>query len=161
MMIFAYGSNMNITRLRARVPSARKTRNVYLPDYTLACNKVSKDGSAKANIVPAENAQVWGVIFEIDDAQKGNLDAAEGLGRGYNETTLTFFDENGNEHEAQVYIADPIATDNNLRPYDWYQNYILTGATENDLPQNYIQQLAAIEFDIDRDEERREENMLS
>lgn len=159
MLIFAYGSNMSSARLRKRCSSARKVVNAYLPEYMFACNKVSKDGSAKANILPAMNAIVWGVIFEIDDNQKSNLDAAEGLGAGYNEATCTIFDSVGNGYRAQIYIADPDATDNSRRPYDWYRQYILTGARENDLPQDYVEQLESIEFEVDADHERRQRNI--
>lgn len=96
MLIFAYGSNMNLNRLTQRVPSAVKFCNVFLPGYKLVCNKVSKkDGSAKANIIKTDNLAelVWGVLFNINSNEKPLLDKAEGLGKGYNEDTLTVSDE--------------------------------------------------------------------
>ena len=85
MLIFAYGSNMNINRLTQRVPSATKVSNVFLTGYKLMCNKVSRnDGSAKANIEKSDIATdiVWGILFEIDNNEKPMLDKAEGLGKG-------------------------------------------------------------------------------
>lgn len=160
MLIFAYGSNMNLNRLTQRVPSAVKTSNAFLPGYKLVCNKVSKDGSAKANIIKTDNLAelVWGVLLTIDSDEKALLDKAEGLGKGYNEDTLIFFDETNNPYPAQVYIADSNVINNNLLPYDWYKEFIVTGAIQNELPADYILQLQSIICSRDNDEERRTKN---
>lgn len=161
MVIFAYGSNMNLNRLTQRVPSAVKFCNVFLPGYKLICNKVSKkDGSAKANILRTDNPAevVLGVLFTIDNNEKALLDKAEGLGKGYNEETLTFFDEANNSYTAQIYVADSKAIDNNLLPYDWYKEFIVSGAILNNLPAEYISKLQSITCIRDNDEERRMKN---
>jgi gamma-glutamylcyclotransferase len=160
MLIFAYGSNMNINRLTQRVPSAVKVTNAFLPGYKLVCNKVSKDGSAKANIIKTDNPVelVWGVLFSININEKSFLDKAEGLGKGYNEDTLTFFDEANNSYAAQIYFADSKAIDNNLFPYDWYKEFIVSGSIQNKLPAEYISQLQSIACIPDHDEERRMKN---
>lgn len=159
MKIFAYGSNMNLNRLKERAPSANKLLNAYIKNHTIKCNKVSsKDRSSKANIVETGNDDdiVWGVIFEIDDSEKPNLDEYE---KGYNESTLSFLDSENNPHEAQVYIADESAINEDLLPYDWYKEYIVSGAKENDLPQEYIEKLEAINFIEDTNTERRDKNL--
>lgn len=160
MLIFAYGSNMNLNRLAKRVTSAEKVTNAFLTGHRVVCNKISNDGSAKANIiktdVPAES--VWGVLFSIDSNQKALLDKAEGLGKGYNEGTLTFFDETNNSYVAQIYIADSNSIDNTLLPYDWYKEFIVTGGIQNKLPADYISQLQSIPCVPDPDEKRRLKN---
>lgn len=160
MLIFAYGSNMNLNRLLQRVPSAVKVSNAFLPGFKLLCNKESKDGSAKANIIKTDipGELVWGVLFNIDNKEKPLLDKAEGLGLGYNEDTLTFFDELNNSHFAQVYIADSKSINNHLLPFDWYKDFIVTGAIQNKLPAEYILQLQSIVCITDPDEERRTKN---
>ncbi|MBN8718623.1 MAG: gamma-glutamylcyclotransferase [Sediminibacterium magnilacihabitans] len=160
MLIFAYGSNMNLKRLVQRVPSAMKVANAFLPGYKLVCNKVSKDGSTKANIIKTNISDnlVWGVLFTIDNTEKSLLDKAEGLGLGYNEDTLTFFDETNNPYAAQIYIADSKAIDDGLFPYDWYKEFIVSGAIQNKLPTEYISQLQSIICIRDPDEERRTKN---
>jgi gamma-glutamylcyclotransferase len=161
MLIFAYGSNMNINRLCQRVPSATKLSNAFLSGYKLVCNKVSiKDGSAKANIEKSDIATdiVWGILFKIDSAEKPLLDNAEGLGKGYNEDRLTFTNENNIKHIAQVYIADGNSINNSLVAYDWYREFIITGAIENKLPADYISLLQSIPFIEDPDKKRREDN---
>ena len=160
MLIFAYGSNMNLNRLSQRVPSAVKALNAYLPRYKLMCNKVSKDGSSKANIMKSDfpGEIVWGVLFNIDAKEKPLLDKAEGLGLGYNEDTLTFYDEFNNPHPAKVYIAEGKAIDNILLPYDWYKEFIVIGAIQNHLPEEYIALLQSIPCIPDPDEKRSLKN---
>ena len=160
MLIFAYGSNMNINMLTKRVPSATKVCNVFLSGYKLVCNKASKDGSAKANILKSDipGDIVWGILFKIDSTEKPLLDKAEGLGKGYNEDCLTFTDENNLKHIAQVYIADSKSINNCLVVYNWYKEFIVTGAIQNQLPADYITQLQSIPCIPDPDEKRSEKN---
>jgi gamma-glutamylcyclotransferase (GGCT)/AIG2-like uncharacterized protein YtfP len=157
MKIFAYGSNMNIGRLRKRVPSATKVCNASLDSYSFAFNKKSKDGSVKGNIVQTNNVddKVWGVVFEIDEKEKEKLDDAEGLGKGYNETMIDVLDTDGQLINAQVYIADSAAIDDTLHPYDWYKEYVVSGAKENVLPEGYISKLESSQAIEDLDKERR------
>ena len=161
-MIFAYGSNMNINRLRERVPSATKFANAYITGYRLECNKISrKDGSAKANILQTGNDVniVWGVLFVINNNEKPALDRLEGLGYGYEERTLTFVDAVGNSHNAKVYIAyEAKYLNNELWPYDWYREFILSGAIQAQFPQEYIDWLKTIPSTVDYDVARRREN---
>ncbi|WP_284651645.1 gamma-glutamylcyclotransferase family protein [Flavobacterium terrisoli] len=162
MLIFAYGSNMNINRLQERVPSASKLSTAFLKGYQLICNKISsKDGSAKANIIETgtDDDIVWGVLFVIDDLQKTDLDKLEGLGKGYDEKVLTFVDTTGHSHNAHVYIAtDDKYLNNQLLPYDWYREFILTGAIKEQLPLDYINQLETIKSTVDPNVTRRQLN---
>lgn len=160
MLIFAYGSNLNLNRRLQRVPSAIKVSNAFLPGFKLVCNKEGKDGSAKANIVKKNISceLVWGVLFNIDSKEKPLLDKAEGLGLGYNEDTLTFFDQLSNSYFAQVYIADSNSINNHLFPFDWYKEFIVTGGIQNQLPADYISLLQSIPSVPDPDEKIRLKN---
>jgi gamma-glutamylcyclotransferase len=160
MLIFAYGSNMNSNRLTKRVRSAVKVTNAFLTGHKIVCNKISNDGSAKANVIETDvpDEIVWGVLFSIDRSEKYLLDKAEGLGKGYIEGILTFFDETNNSYTAQIYIADSNSIDNTLLPYDWYKEFIISGAIQNKLPAEYILQLQSIACIRDHDEARRIKN---
>ncbi len=160
MLIFAYGSNMNSNRLTKRVRSAVKVTNAFLTGHKIVCNKISNDGSAKANVIETDvpDEIVWGVLFSIDRSEKYLLDKAEGLGKGYIEGILTFFDETNNSYTAQIYIADSNSIDNTLLPYDWYKEFIISGAIQNKLPAEYILQLQSIACIPDHDEARRIKN---
>lgn len=160
MLIFAYGSNMNLNRLTKRVPSAVKVANAFLTGHKIVCNKISNDGSAKANVIETDvpDEIVWGVLFSIDRSEKYLLDKAEGLGKGYIEGILTLFDETNNSYAAQIYIGDSNFLDNTLLPYDWYKEFIVSGAIQNKLPAEYILQLQSIACIRDHDEARRIKN---
>ena len=99
-----------------------------------------------------------GVLFNIDAKEKTLLNNAEGLGSGYNEETLTFYDEFNNPYSAQVYIADSKAIDNNLLSYDWYKEFIITGAIQNQLSEEHIALLQSIPCASDPDEKRSLKN---
>lgn len=140
MKIFAYGSNMNINRLKERVPSATKVCNASLEGYKFSFNKKSNvDGSAKGNIHQSNDTtyKVWGVVFEIAETDKVGLDEVEGLGKGYNEQQIDLFDDKGNVIQAQVYVADAAAINNEVLPFDWYKAFVVTGAEQYNLPAEY------------------------
>lgn len=139
---FAYGSNMSIRRLLERCSTANFLGIAKIENYKLAFNKKSSlDKSGKANIIETDNPSdiVWGVIFEIEESQKTQLDEAEGNGYGYDDHTIKVIDSKGQEHECIVYIATEAKyIDNSLTPMDWYLEHCLIGARENGLPEDYI-----------------------
>ena len=74
---FAYGSNMHTPRMHERCPSAQPLGTAALRDWQAVYDKPSTDGSAKLNIRPLAGAEVWGVVYEVDAADRAALDAAE------------------------------------------------------------------------------------
>jgi len=81
MLYFAYGSNMSVSRLRKRVPSASPLGCHILKKHDLRFHKKSKDGSGKCDAYETSNDKdiVYGALFGIDPNEKPALDAAEGL----------------------------------------------------------------------------------
>ncbi|MGC2149209.1 MAG: gamma-glutamylcyclotransferase family protein [Candidatus Acidiferrales bacterium] len=153
---FAYGSNMCTGRLRARVPSARSVFITQLSCHTLKFHKRSeKDRSAKADAeyTGRETDVLWGIIFEIDAAQKQQLDDAEGLGIGYEEKTINFKDCTGRAYTASMYFAWQTHIVGNLRPYSWYLRFVLEGAKQHGLPPDYVE-LLEVETTEDPDRAR-------
>lgn len=145
---FAFGSNMLLERIKKRVPSARVLGNATLPGYMLCFNKLSKDGSAKANIVPSTDPQavVYGVLYHLDDDERPRLDKAEGLGHGYQIRYVRVRrDGAGAEEEAFTYVAAPEAIRDDLPPFRWYKDMVIDGATQNHLPNSYVRQIEAVE----------------
>lgn len=135
MYYFAYGSNMLIRRITARVPSARVIGPACLTGHRLAWHKISKDGSGKCDIPSDPGGTVWGVLFEIDPQEKHHLDAAEGLGFGYGEKRIGVA-LNGEKIQATTYQATHI--DASLLPYHWNKEFVLAGAREHGLPPDYL-----------------------
>ena len=155
MKYFAYGSNMSLARLRGRAPSAVSLGPHELRGHDLRFHKAGRDGSAKCDAFHTgrEDDLVLGVLFDIDPADKALLDAAEGLGDGYEETVVTVVSTEGIPVAAMTYVATRI--DANFRPYSWYLNHVLVGAREASMPANYIEsRIRAVEPVDDVDEAR-------
>lgn len=156
LFYFAYGSNLLGARLRARVPSARVETNAVLAGYRMAFNKRGADGSAKCNIVPAENVEsVHGVVWRVDAAQKTALDAVEGPAYY---TWWRILPAAGRSYPVFTYVARPGMTTSDRKPYDWYRAFVVAGAREHDLPPEYIDALHAVSDVPDPDEARAERN---
>lgn len=158
MRYFAYGSNMSISRLRQRAPSAQRLGAYALHGHELRFHKKSEDGSGKCDAYECGNADkvVFGALFEISEIDKPVLDRAEGLGSGYQEKNVVLVDDHGTETDGTTYYATSIDAD--LTPYCWYLRHVLVGATEASLPGDYIARLEAIACieDPDRDRDARE-----
>jgi gamma-glutamylcyclotransferase len=141
--VFAYGSNMCSGRFRHyRVNPQGEGLSAVLSDYRLRFNKLSKDGSAKANVEPYATGQVRGVIYAIPDGDLQVLDAGE---VGYRRTKMQMQTHEGDITEAWIYIASEPSDDPDLRPYTWYRRFLVEGAREHSLPPEYIAQLERIE----------------
>ncbi len=146
---------MSFRRLLQRVPSVRKYGRARLNGYQLRFHKHSQtDGTAKCDAYMTGDAGDWveGVVYEFDLSDKASLDRVEGTGRGYETKLITVSNLQGQQLEAYTYIATDI--NSSLKPYDWYKQHVLAGARENDLPEDYISRIAAIETVIDDDKER-------
>jgi AIG2-like family len=146
MLYFAYGSNMCTGRLRRRVPSAAFSRIARLVGHSFQFHKRSTDGSGKGDAFETGNPldNVWGVIFDIDQKEKPELDRVEGLGEGYNEKSAIVLDETGHDHRVVLYIADANSIDNTLSPYSWYKRFVVDGARQHNLPEEYVNVIAAM-----------------
>ncbi|MUJ20624.1 gamma-glutamylcyclotransferase [Aliivibrio fischeri] len=154
MKYFAYGSNMSLTRLRERVPSAQRVGMFSLKKHNLAFHKSSKDGSGKCDAYFSGNVEhnIFGALFEIDEKEKSSLDRAEGLGYGYDEKLVQVEDERGNVFEAVTYVATNI--DESLFPYSWYLNHVVIGAQETCVPECYLEKIKTVTVIEDSNKER-------
>lgn len=158
MIVFAYGSNMSINRIRQRTPSVQKIAIAYVKRYRFAFNKFSTDDqSGKGNISMTENDQdvVWGVLFEINDNEIPRLDRAEG---GYHRIQVTCHVEEDIPLIIETYVANANRINNSLHPFDWYKEFVIRGAIENGLPQEYVNSIEQFEAVVDQNQERRQRN---
>ena len=151
-MYFAYGSNMLSTWLVTRCDSAKSVSIALARGYELEFTKRSRDGSGKATLTKAGPATCTpGVLFEICESQRGDLDKSEGSGYARCEN---FRVETANGPEmATTYLATGRVED--LRPYDWYLELIIAGALEHGVSNSHIVQLSAESYDRDPDEGRQ------
>lgn len=143
MLNFSYGSNMLSRRITQRVPSAYAVGTAVLHGHVLRWHKAGQDGSAKCDVVATGSAddRVHGVVYALSAVEKHLLDAAEGLGRGYDEKAVVLESASG-AISAWTYHATVI--DTTLLPFKWYKALVVAGAVEHGLPARYIGQLQAI-----------------
>ncbi|TDX32943.1 gamma-glutamylcyclotransferase (GGCT)/AIG2-like uncharacterized protein YtfP [Modicisalibacter xianhensis] len=138
---FAYGSNMNVQRVAARIGDTRRAMSGTLKEYALTFDKASRiPGIAHANVTSRPGEQVEGVLFELlEPAQIELMDPFEGVPHDYFRQRRTIHTPEG-EIEAWVYIAVPERTRPALKPAREYLEHLLAG--EPFLSRDYHARLA-------------------
>jgi len=149
----AYGSNLHPFRLTQRVPNARLLATTRLDGHAVSFTKRSKDGSSKCSLAAADSA-AYVAIYELPLSEKHLLDAAEGLGEGYDQTKfpMTVADVTFNVF---TYIAAATHVSDDLLPYDWYKSMIVEGARYHAFPDEYVRGFELQSCIPDPDVERR------
>ena len=143
MYYFAYGSNMNWRQMQKRCPSARFVCIARLTDHQFGITRHSRlRNCGTANVFPAPGSAVWGIMYEISDAELDILDSFED---GYRRAFLPIHPgENGAAPlNALVYIA--AIEDNVPLPNAEYRRLMVEGARHWKLPPSYIALLEGIE----------------
>jgi len=137
---FAYGSNMDSARLRARVKDCTTLDTAKLSGYGLRFHKRSNlDGTGKCNAFHTGNPDdfVQGVLFDVAQVQRPALDRAEGAGKGYYAAQVEVQTKNG-PVQALTYLANADHIADQLVPTTEYFTYVMQGAREHGLPEDYI-----------------------
>jgi len=152
--VFTYGSNMCSGRLRDYgVHPLLAGEAAMLQGYCVVFNKLSKkDHSGKANLEISERECVWGVLYEIPGGDLKTLD--QGEGKGYARCCLPVVTRGGRCLDAWVYLADAPDETGKLKPYTWYTRFIVEGAIEHQLPNDYVERLRSIAAEPDPDRTR-------
>ena len=134
MFHFAYGSNMDPERMHQRCPDAADPRVAALAEFRFAISALGV-----ANIVPAEGAQVHGVLWTVSQRDLENLDRLEGVAEGPSQRrSLVVEAASGERVDAVVYMAPDARTG---PPKEGYLERILRGARIARLPEGYITEL--------------------
>lgn len=154
---FAYGSNMLSQRLQERCRSARAIGPAFADGYDVVFHKRSLDTSGKATLAKTERpgARVHGVLFELDERERGNLDKAEHRYERIDTFEVTTADR-ANQLSVATYVAPAAAIDTALIPFDWYLDLVIAGADQHELPDDYIAALRAVRYRVDTDLTRPE-----
>ncbi|SHE28838.1 Uncharacterized conserved protein YtfP, gamma-glutamylcyclotransferase (GGCT)/AIG2-like family [Modicisalibacter ilicicola DSM 19980] len=141
---FAYGSNMNVQRVAARIGETRRALPGVLPGFQLRFDKASRiPGIAHANVAAHPGHEVEGALFElIEPGQIELMDPFEGVPRDYRRERHTIETAEGGI-EAWVYIAQPERIRPSLRPAREYLEHLLAG--EAFLSTDYHDRLARVE----------------
>jgi hypothetical protein len=134
---FAYGSNMALSRMLARAPSARPEGAARLPGFRLCCDKLGADGSGKANLREDAAAFVWGALYAVDPGDLERLDRHE---TGYERVTV---EVGWRDARVAAHTYRSARTTPDPVPFAWYKRLVIDGAREHGLPADWILALEA------------------
>jgi hypothetical protein len=144
-LLFAYGSNMNLSQIRTRCSNPVVISTARLADHRLMFYGHSDvwDGGVET-VEPAPGHAVWGVLFSLSRLNWERLDLwqdarMDGAGM-YFHFPASVMDPDGHEHKVRLYKKDiqNKATD----PSREYLRHIVQGAVENGLPGGYVEVLS-------------------
>lgn len=134
---FAYGSNLKLARMRARVPSASPEGAARLAGYRLVCDKRGSDGTGKANLRADPEGEVWGALYRFDTSDWPRLDAHEpGYERLEVAVSCATVSLAAETYCSLLITPDPV-------PTAWYKRLVVEGAREHALPEAWIRALEA------------------
>ena len=155
-MQFAYGSNMDVERLKKGDKGGIErilvnAKKAWLDDWEFGFTKKGKDGG-KANIIPKTGGIVWGLLIELDPKAVKEMDKSEGIhetkrNRGvphYTKETVRVVTDDGVEHECKTYVANfhPYRFDEEgVPPSKEYLEHVVKGAKDFHLPPEYIERI--------------------
>ena len=140
---FAYGSNMDVDRVRDRGMGFVARSAGRLPGYRLVFNKRAKglEGVAHANIERDDSAQVEGVLYALSAPENiTQMDPYEGYPVRY-DRVIVLIETDAGQRAAWVYEANPEFIETHCKPTQPYLGHLLAGAEF--LSASYLARLAA------------------
>ena len=155
---FAHGSNMDEFQMRERCPSAKFRFVARVPNHELCFPREStgRHGGV-SSIEQFPRKVVWGVVYEVSEADLKNLNACEGYNpkrdpkeNSYNRSEMQVERVNGALHRCYVYMANKKGSF--LPSRECYLNYIIRGAEQHQrqgIPKNYMRKLRKIKTNDD------------
>lgn len=142
MYYFAYGSNMNWQQMQRRCPSSQFVCVARLSDYQFGITRHSRlRDCGTANVFPEIGRQVWGIVYDVSDADLLILDSFED---GYRREILPVYalTDGNRPFNALVYVAE--IEKNVPLPTAEYKRLIVEGAKHWRVPASYLTMLEAI-----------------
>jgi len=138
-LYFAYASNMEPRRFRRLCPGGTVVGPARLPGRRLAFSRYSRQRrGGSSDIVPDAEAEVWGVLYEVSDADLETLDRSEDVPAAYRRQTVVVEDAEGRERQAVTYVANRTG---DFLPHRDYLRLIVQGAEARGLPREWIRHL--------------------
>lgn len=141
---FGYGSNMDLTSMRAKGVHPERSRRASLPGWKLRFNvhHFFRHEGGVGNIEQSDNPddEVQGVLHDCRDEDLAALDAVEAYGFGYDRIEVPVRTASGTT-SAIAYIGIPSFLDESCRPARRYMNILVKGARNAGLDPAYIDRL--------------------
>jgi gamma-glutamylcyclotransferase (GGCT)/AIG2-like uncharacterized protein YtfP len=141
-LYFAYASNMEPRRFQRLCPRSTFVGPARLPGRRLAFSRYSRQRrGGSADIVADAEAEVWGVLYEVGDADLDTLDRSEDVPAAYRRAAVVVEDAEGRQRQAVTYLANRTG---DFLPHRDYLRLIVQGAEARGLPQEWIRHLKSI-----------------
>lgn len=142
---FAYGSNLNLSKLKERGIEYQLIGKAVLKDWKLVFEVVDpeQEGVSYANIIPFDGEVVEGAVFEIDKVNRIKIDKYEGVPDFYVRDEVEVVVESGGEITCMTYLANPFSVSGKLKPTKSYLREILD--SQEFFSQEYFKRLSEIE----------------
>jgi gamma-glutamylcyclotransferase (GGCT)/AIG2-like uncharacterized protein YtfP len=138
-LYFSYGTNMDPVGMRERAPGARSLGAARLGGWRLTFTAdAPDDGYGVPHIVPDDNDEVWGVLWEVTEVELKALDDYEGVDSGAYVRDRIVVTRGGRESEAVVYMTPPRS---HRPPSKEFVAQLVRGAEAHSLPITYIERL--------------------
>ncbi len=137
-LYFAYGSNMDEAAMRTRCPRAR-----VLGIARLARHRFALMGNGYASVRPTPGADVYGVLYDLADADVAPLDDYEDVAGGlYVKAMLPVTRGDGPAQDALVYLGTDATAGRAI--HVGYMEGIATAADAFALPDAYVAALRTL-----------------
>lgn len=138
---FAYGSNMAEEVMDEKCPGHTLLGPALLPGFRLAFTRRSvRTGTGVADVVPADGPGVWGVLYELGDADLEALDLKEGSGWAYRRMPVRVQGLDGSEYTAFTYaVIDKQSPE--VTPAPDYLEGLINAGRRRRLPDAYVAQI--------------------
>lgn len=146
LLYFGYGSNMDLTSLRAKGVEPESSLRARLPGWSLRFNVAHyfRHEGGVGNIVETgdDGDQVLGVVHRCRDEDLAALDAVEAYGVGYDRVPVNLETEEG-PLEALAYVGIDSFIDETCLPTQRYLNILVKGAVAAGIDAAYVERLRA------------------
>lgn len=130
----AYGSNLNLSQMALRCPTARIYASGYINNWELLYRGRWND--SHATIGRKKGSRVPVLVWEIEEADERRLDRYEGFPRYYYKQNI-MVDIHGRKKKAMVYIMDQNRLPGYPSPY--YVKIIREGYRDNGFDMEFFE----------------------
>lgn len=140
---FGYGSNINLTSLKAKGVVPLHSEVATLSGWKLKFNVrhwFRHEGGVASIEKASAKDRVLGVVHLCEDHHLEKLDAVESYGVGYDRVEVDLL-ASSKPIKALTYVGLPEYLDNNCKPTQRYLNIITKGARESGIDIKYIENL--------------------
>lgn len=144
MLYFAYGSNMNEDELKMRGITILKAEKALLKKYKIALTRnATTRGGGVLDIIPNYDV-VEGVLYELNDADRGKIDGKEGGRVGaYEPITVDIETEDGKVLN-DILTYQVCRKENPPVASQEYKDSVLRGACKHGLSVEYRTKLKVV-----------------